>query len=140
MANNQVREVAKKLAHSIRFRKILIFLLVAVVVLGLVIPMVERGAMGAKIMNEGDGLWFAVTTATGVGYGDMYPVTMWGRIIAVLLEVFGVVLFGSLVAFVSVELTRYQDEFENKRVIVRLEEMQKKIDEMKKHLDFLVKR
>jgi len=131
--NGQVRQVAKKLAHSIRFKKLIGVLVVAIVILSLLFAGIEKEGWGTSI-------YFAVTTVAGVGYGDVVPMTEWGRVIAMLLQVFGVVLFGSLVAFVSVELTRYQEEFENKRVIVRLEEMQKKMEEMKKHLDYLVKK
>lgn len=140
MSNGQVRNVAKNLAHSGRFRKILLGLLTAVMVLGLSIAPVEQGAAGAKIKNEGDGLWFAVTTVTGVGYGDMVPVTAVGRIIAVALEVFGVVMFGAVMAFVSVELLRYQEDFNMKRILERLDEQDRKMEEMKKHLDYLVKK
>lgn len=136
----QVRQVAKNLVHSGRFRKILTFLLVAVVALGLLMAPIEKDAPGARIHNEGDGLWFAVTTVTGVGYGDMVPVTVWGRIVASILEVFGVVLFGAVMAFVSVELLRYQEDFNMKRVLERLDEQDKKLEEVKKHLDYLVKK
>ncbi len=137
---SQVRQVAVKLSHSKRFKKLLMVLLVAVLVLGLSIAPLESGATGAKIMNEGDGLWFAITTVTGVGYGDMYPVTVLGRIVASLLQVFGVVLFGSVMAFVSVELLRYQEDFNMKRLLERIDEQDKKMEEIKKHLDFLVKK
>ncbi|EKD80499.1 MAG: putative voltage-gated potassium channel protein [uncultured bacterium] len=140
MSNGQVAQVAAKLARSGRFRKILMALLVAVLVLGLLMAPVEQGAANAKIKNEGDGLWFALTTVTGVGYGDMVPVTALGRVIASLLEVFGVVLFGSVMAFVSVELLRYQEDFNMKRILERLDEQDKKLEEVKKHLDFLVKK
>ena len=140
MNNNQIRAVATKLSHSGRFRKILFILVVAVVILGLLIAPVESSAVGAKIKTEGDGLWFAVTTVTGVGYGDMVPVTGLGRMIAVLLQVFGVVLFGAVMAFVSVELLRYQEDFNMKRLLERIDEQNRKLEEMKKHLDFLVKK
>lgn len=140
MSNGQIREVAIKLTHSGRFRTILFALVVAVFILGLLMAPVERGAMGARIKNGGDGLWFAITTVTGVGYGDMVPVTTLGRVVASLLEVFGVVLFGSVMAFVSVELLRYQEDFNMKRLLERMDEQDKKMEEIKKHLDFLVKK
>jgi voltage-gated potassium channel len=138
--NNQISLVATKLSHSSRFKKILMVLVVAVVFLGLVIAPVEKNAVGARIKTEGDGLWFAITTVTGVGYGDMVPVTGLGRIVAVFLEVFGVVLFGSVMAFVSLELLRYQEDFNTRRVIERLDEQSRIIEELKKKLDFLVKK
>jgi len=115
-------------------------LVIAVALLGLMISPIERSASGAKILTEGDGLWFAITTVTGVGYGDMVPVTVLGRVVAVFLEVFGVVLFGSVMAFVSLELLRYQEDFNTRRVIERLDEQSRIIEELKKKLDFLVKK
>ncbi len=138
--SNQVRQVATKLAHSGRFRRLLMGLVVAVIFLGLVIAPIEKDAVGAKILTEGDGLWFAITTVTGVGYGDMVPVTGLGRIVAVLLEVFGVVLFGAVMAFISVELLRYQEDFNTKRLIERLDVQEGKLEEIKKQLGYLVKK
>lgn len=140
MSNSQIRVAATKLSHSTRFRKILFILVMAVIGLGLLIAPIESSAMGAKIHNEGDGLWFAITTVTGVGYGDVVPVTMLGRVVAALLQVFGVVLFGAVMAFVSVELLRYQEDFNMRRLLERMDEQEKKMDEIKKHLDFLVKK
>lgn len=138
--SNQIRTVAKKLSHSHRFKKILMVLVAAVIFLGLIIAPIEKNAAHSLIHTEGDGLWFAITTVTGVGYGDMVPVTGLGRIVAVFLEVFGVVLFGSVMAFVSLELLRYQEDYNTKRVMIRLDEQSRLIEELKKKLDFLVKK
>lgn len=135
-----VREVAGKLARSNRFRKLLFLLVLLMVVLGIVIVPVEMQAEGARILDYEDGLWFAITTVTGVGYGDMYPVTTLGRLLSVFLEVGGVLLFGSLVAFVSVEILRYQEDFNMRRILERQDELQMKLDELRKHLDYLVKK
>ncbi len=140
MSNGQIREVAVKLTHSYRFRKILLVLVAAVIGLGLLMPVVEQNALGARIVNEWDGIYFAVTTVTGVGYGDMVPVTVIGRVITMILQVFGVVLFGSIMAFVSVELLRYQEDFNMRRLLERMDEQDKRTEELKKKLDFLVKK
>jgi len=50
----------------------------------------------ANIRSAGDAVWWSVTTITTVGYGDKYPVTHEGRMIAGLLMITGVGLFGTL--------------------------------------------
>ena len=134
MHNGQVREVVVKLSHSGRFRKIILALVTAIFLLGLLMAPVEQGATGVRIQNAGDWLWFAITTVTGVGYGDMVPVTALGRIVAAVLQVFGVVLFGAVMAFVSVELLRYQEDFNMRRLLERIDEQSAKIEELKKEI------
>ncbi|SDC95247.1 ion transporter [Williamwhitmania taraxaci] len=58
-------------------------------------------APNSNIKTAGDALWWAFTTVTTVGYGDLYPVTTEGRIIAVVLMVTGVGLFGTFTGFVT---------------------------------------
>lgn len=50
----------------------------------------------ANITTAGDAVWWSITTITTVGYGDKYPVTHEGRIIAGALMITGVGLFGTL--------------------------------------------
>jgi voltage-gated potassium channel len=61
----------------------------------------ERNAPGANITSYGDALWWACTTVTTVGYGDRYPVTTEGRMIAVVLMVVGIGLVGAITASVA---------------------------------------
>lgn len=58
----------------------------------------ERHADGANILTFQDALWWSFTTITTVGYGDRYPVTGLGRLVAVGLMVGGVALFGVVTA------------------------------------------
>ena len=54
----------------------------------------ERHLPGASINSFGKALWWSITTVTTVGYGDVYPVTNTGRVIAVLLMIGGISLVG----------------------------------------------
>jgi voltage-gated potassium channel len=61
----------------------------------------ERGVEGSNIKNFGDGLWWAITTVTTVGYGDRFPVTSTGRVLAVCLMLVGISLMGVITASVA---------------------------------------
>ena len=48
-----------------------------------------------------DGVWWAVVTASTVGYGDIAPTTIWGRLIAVLMILAGVGVISTLSASIT---------------------------------------
>jgi voltage-gated potassium channel len=56
---------------------------------------------GANIVTAGDAMWWSVVTLTTVGYGDRFPVTAEGRIVATLMMTAGVGLFGAFSGFVA---------------------------------------
>jgi voltage-gated potassium channel len=58
----------------------------------------ERGKPGANIETFGDAIWWAFVTITTVGYGDYYPVTPQGRVVAVALMIGGVAVVGVVTA------------------------------------------
>lgn len=76
------------------------FALMYIYVLSLAVYAAERDAVGATITNYGDSVWWAIETITTVGYGDMIPVTVMGRIYASLLMLGGVVIVGATTATV----------------------------------------
>ena len=57
----------------------------------------ERGNSG-PIQSFGDAVWRALTTISTIGYGDMYPVTLLGRFVAVGLMVCGIGVLGVVTA------------------------------------------
>jgi voltage-gated potassium channel len=59
---------------------------------------VERHAVGSHIHNFGDAVWWACVTITSVGYGDVTPVTIEGRFIAVGVMIAGIALLGTVTA------------------------------------------
>ncbi|MFD9005138.1 potassium channel family protein [Streptomyces sp. NPDC059582] len=56
----------------------------------------ERDAPDATIHTFGDSLWWACSTLSTVGYGDVTPVTPWGRVIATGLMACGLALLGAV--------------------------------------------
>lgn len=62
---------------------------------------VEHRAPGANIRTFGDAVWWACSTVTGVGYGDVFPVTTGGRVIGVGLMLTGLGLLGSVMGTFS---------------------------------------
>jgi voltage-gated potassium channel len=69
----------------------------------------ERMVEGSNINNFGDGLWWAMTTVTTVGYGDKFPVTTEGRFLAVALMIMGISLVGVITASVAAWFVKISD-------------------------------
>ena len=71
----------------------------------------------SNIKTAEDAIWWAYVTITTVGYGDKYPVTTEGRLIAALLMSVGIALFGIFTAYLAawfVEQTKKEDSKEEK--------------------------
>jgi voltage-gated potassium channel len=62
---------------------------------------VERHQPGSTFHSWGDGVWWALTTMTTVGYGDHVPATTSGRVVAALIMVMGVAVLGAVAAVVA---------------------------------------
>jgi len=61
----------------------------------------ESGASDANIKTGGDAIWWAIVTITTVGYGDLYPVTFWGRLTAVFVMFSGIGIIGALASILA---------------------------------------
>lgn len=73
----------------------------------------ERGVEGSNINNLGDGLWWAITTVTTVGYGDRFPVTLEGKLLAVGLMIVGISLMGVITASVAAWFVKMGEQKSN---------------------------
>ena len=67
-------------------------------------------APNSNIKTAEDALWWSYTTLTTVGYGDRYPVTTEGRLIAAVLMTTGVGLCGTFAGYIaSILLSKKED-------------------------------
>ena len=64
-----------------------------------------------NIKTAEDAIWWSYVSITTVGYGDKYPITTEGRIIAAFLMTAGVGLFGTFTAYIA---SWFVNEKENK--------------------------
>ncbi len=91
--------VTKKRRQSTILATALVSVLLAVFA-SLAILQFETGAQ-SNIGTGGDALWWSFATITGMSYGDFYPVTLEGRLVAGVLMVFGVALFSTLAGLMA---------------------------------------
>src|SRR3989344_1637848 len=124
------------IAQDKNLKKYLLALVVLALLLGVWIVPVETGH---KINNLNDGLWWAVTTVTGVGYGDVVPVTGLGRVIGAVLMTVGLILFSFVIALLSSRLMKAEEKYHRLRLEKILDSVNNKLFRLEKKLDFLIK-
>ncbi len=97
---------------------------------------VERGKPGASIQTLGDAVWWAFTTMTTVGYGDMAPTTGLGRILAVGLMLSGIALLGVVTANIAAWfIARFdKDDVEERRQTEAIRELTEEVRALRDEL------
>ena len=102
-----------------------------------------------KFSNFADAIWFSVVTVATVGYGDIYPQSTPGRILATILIFFGVSIFGLVTASISsyfveqnIQSGRIREQAEHKGLAVeegyiesRLSELNAKMERIESRLE-----
>ena len=116
-----VQAVVQQRAHNAMLAASLIALML-VSFCSIAILQFEAGA-GGNINTAEDAVWWSLTTITTVGYGDRYPVTTEGRMIAVVLMSGGVGLFGLFSGFLASWFVGEEEEASNKELIAVREEL-----------------
>jgi voltage-gated potassium channel len=82
-----------------------------IVILGAAILDIERFVPNSTIKTPSDALWWGLVTITTIGYGDKYPVTQEGRIVAGILIIFGVAMMTTLTgAFAAWLMSQNEEE------------------------------
>ncbi|MEJ3652215.1 potassium channel family protein [Actinomycetes bacterium KLBMP 9759] len=94
----------RQLRDDVRGR-VVVYVVGAVVLVGFVASLAvldaERSAPDSSITTFGEAVWWTLTTISTVGYGDRYPVTFEGRLVAAALMVAGIALLGVVTASIA---------------------------------------
>jgi voltage-gated potassium channel len=95
---------------------------------------VERDSPKALIKTGGDALWWALSTVTTVGYGDIYPVTTEGKFVAAGLMIVGVIFFSSISAFITTKLILPEEEQDHEGEMREIRALHKEVKELRQAL------
>lgn len=77
--------------YAFYLRRVFIGLLALLVLGGVAISHLEG-------LGLGDGIYFAFITGLSIGYGDISPATLWGRVLSVSIGLIGMIYVGLTVA------------------------------------------
>jgi voltage-gated potassium channel len=105
----QFRLASRWVERAVGSNRILLYLAGATLVLSFVAGLVVHIIDDTDFPTVGAGVWWAVSTFTTVGYGDIVPTTPLGRTVAGIVMVFGITFVGIITALVTSTLvTREQ--------------------------------
>lgn len=94
-----------------------------------------------------ESLWWAITTATTVGYGDDSPHTAWGKLIAVVLMIGGVGFIGLLTSTITDFFTdrtgqedeKNQQKEQNEALTKQIKQLTREVSRLSKKVDKMKK-
>lgn len=73
----------------------------------------EHDVQPDKFDNAFSGLWWAIATLTTVGYGDIYPITIFGKILSAFLAILGIGLVAVPTGIISAGFSEELEETKN---------------------------
>jgi voltage-gated potassium channel len=109
------------------------------VALATVFLVVIAGAVQVEVDSKDftsfwDGVWWAVVTVTTVGYGDIYPHTVAGRIVAIILMLTGIGFLAVLTATVASYFVKADRQDESSEMLQLLRRLESDVAEIKTRL------
>ncbi len=109
-----------------------------VLISSIVVLLIERGQENSLITSLTDSVWWSIATVTTVGYGDIVPHSVPGRIIGMFLMIIGIGIMAAFISQVSATLTESRlkttAEKNNLKTII-ISEIKAKIDNIDKLSD-----
>jgi voltage-gated potassium channel len=96
----------------------------------------ERDWPNANIRSAEDALWWAICTVTSVGYGDLYPISLEGRLIGAATMACGIAVFGTFTGLAASWFLSPQEAEQDRE----LEEIRHRLSAIERHLSRMVER
>jgi voltage-gated potassium channel len=116
----------------------LLIVSVAIVISGsIVIFQLESGQPNSQINSRLDAAWWAVSTITTVGYGDMVPVTDAGKIMAIFFMIFGLSVLAIFLSSVGTKFYKHQFEKNDNDLTLIQKKFFERMDDLEKNQEKL---
>ena len=108
------------------FIYMLYIFVVVIITCSVIMSLLEKQSIG-------DSLWWCIVTTTTVGYGDIAPVTTSGRIVAVVLMIYGISFIAMLTSTITAYLTERANLGITKEQAETLKELIESLDDDQRH-------
>ena len=94
-----IADVLRKKSSQLLSSMIIVFILM--IISSIIIYNVENPAQPGVFSNAFSGMWWSVVTLTTVGYGDIYPITVTGKIFSAVISILGIGLIAIPTGIIS---------------------------------------
>jgi voltage-gated potassium channel len=121
-------QAERRMTSAQAFRAVGLFTLFTIVIAGVAQATLDTG----DFKSYWDGIWWAVVTVTTVGYGDLFPTTVSGRIIAIMLMLVGIGFLSVLTATIASRFI--QQDTDSDEVLETLRRIEADVAELKTRL------
>lgn len=115
--------------------------------LGYITYQAELGLVDSPVKNYSDAIWLMIMSSTTIGFGDVYPITLIGRVCVFVMFILGVGILGGIGAvfvnkifgFADTNIKNRELRLQNNQIIAQNNEISKKLFKLEAKLDALVK-
>lgn len=114
-------KIAWKILRLASVDKIVITYLVFIVIFSIILQYIEP-----QIANIGDGIWYCFVAFTTIGFGDIVVTTTLGKIITILISLFGMIIM----AIMTGVLVNYYQEINKIKANNTLENFMDKLERL----------
>jgi len=120
----------RALSSGTAFRFVALITVFVVVVAGSVEAIVDT----KDFSSTWDGIWWAVVTVTTVGYGDVTPKTVEGRIVAIVVMFVGIGFLSVLTATIASFFVKTERSEESEEILAALQRVEGELADLKRRL------